>query len=92
VLNYLFPREDDLLGKFINHEAASSFLDGIQDPIVQSLVRAAYQTHLLSEAEVEGEFDLLYFIRIMEEFLRNREKVSKTLMGDFSDETSAWGT
>jgi hypothetical protein len=80
------------LGKFINHEEASRFLNSIQDPIVQSLVRSVYQTHLLSNAEVDGEFDLLYFFRIMEEFLRDREKLAKSLRGEFDQETSAWGS
>jgi hypothetical protein len=79
------------LGIFINHEAASEFLNNIQGPLVQSLVRASYRTILLTDAVVEGEFDLLYFFRIMEEFLRDREKLAKSLVGDFEDETDGWG-
>ena len=62
-------------GKLINHKDASEFLNGIQDPIVQSLVRYAYQTLCMSDAKLDGEFDLLYFFTIMEEFLRDREKL-----------------
>jgi len=81
------------MGKFINHEAASAFLNSIDDPIVQSLVRFAYQTTLMTDAVVEGEFDLLYFLRIMEEFLRDRERLAKALMGDFTEEDkTGWGS
>jgi len=80
------------MGKFINHEPASVFLNSIEDPIVQSLVRYAYQTVCMSDAVVEGEFDLLYFFRIMEEFLRDRETLAKSLLGDFGEDKSGWGT
>jgi hypothetical protein len=63
------------MGKFINHEADSAFLKTIEDPIVRSLVQYAYQTTLMTDAVVDGEFDLLYYFRIMEEFLRDRERL-----------------
>jgi hypothetical protein len=34
------------------------------------IVRYSYQTHCLSPEVPDGEFDLLYFFRIMEEFLK----------------------
>ena len=80
------------MGKFIKHDEASKFLNSIQDDIVRSLIISAYQTHLLSNTEVDGEFDLLYFFRILEEFLRDREKIAKSLKGDFEDELSGWGS
>src|SRR6478735_9386011 len=49
---------------------ASAFLHSIDTPIVLTLVRSSYTTILMSDAVVDGEFDLLYFFRIMEEFLR----------------------
>jgi hypothetical protein len=79
------------MGKFINHEPASAFLHSIDNPIVQTLVRSSYTTILMSDAVVDGEFDLLYFFRIMEEFLRDREKLAKALMGDFGDDKAVWG-
>jgi hypothetical protein len=79
------------LGKLINHEAASTFLNSIDDPVVKSLLRYAYQTVCMSDAAPEGEFDLLYFFRIMEEFLRDREGVAKALKGEFEDNKTGWG-
>ena len=78
------------MGKLINHEPASVFLNSIQDPIVQSLVRYAYQTLCMSDAKVEGEFDLLYFFTIMEQFLRDRETLAKALVGDFGEDKTGW--
>jgi hypothetical protein len=80
------------MGKFINHEPASAFLNSIEDPIVQGLVRYAYQTLCLSDAVVEGDFDLLYFARIMEEYLRDRERLAKALLGDFGEDKTDWGS
>ncbi len=80
------------MGKFINHEPASAFLSSIGDPVVQSLVRSAYQTLCMSEAVADGEFDLLYFFRVMEEFLRDREGLARALMGDFGEDRTGWGS
>ncbi len=93
---YLVPNfsflEDDTLGAFINHKLASEFLNEIEDPIIQSLLRSSYQTLCMSDASVDGDFDLLYFFRIMEEFLRDRKKLARSLLGDFEDEKDGWGT
>jgi hypothetical protein len=80
------------VGKVINHERASVFLNSIEDPIVQSLVRSAYQTLCMSDAVVDGEFDLLYFFRIMEEFLRDREDLARALRGNFGEDRTGWGS
>ena len=48
------------MGKFVNHERASDFTNSIEDPIVQSLVRYAYQTLCMSDAVVEGESQSTY--------------------------------
>jgi hypothetical protein len=80
------------MGKFINHEPASDFTNSIEDPIARSLVRYAYQTLCMSDAVVEGEFDLLYFARIMEEFLRDREALARSLRGEFGDDKTGWGS
>lgn len=80
------------MGKHINHEAASAFLNRIDDPIVKSLVRYSYQTLCLSHAVPDGEFDLLYFFRIMEEFLRDSEELAKALKGEFGEDKTGWGT
>ena len=79
------------MGKLINHEAASAFVNSIEDPIVNGLLRSVYQTICLSEAAPEGEFDLLYFARIMEDFLRDREWLAKALRGDFGENKTGWG-
>jgi len=79
------------MGRFINHEPAQAFLDGIEDPIVQSLVRYGYQTLCVSDAVVDGDFDLFFFSQVMEEFLRDRERLSKALMGDFGENKTGWG-
>jgi hypothetical protein len=76
----------------INHEAASAFLNSIEDPIVRDLVRYSYQIILMSDAFPQGDFDLLYFCRIMEEFLRDREKLAMWLRGEYEEDKTGWGT
>jgi hypothetical protein len=76
----------------INHEAASAFVNSIEDPIVRDLVRHSYVIILMSEAFPQGDFDLLYFFRIMEEFLRDREKLAMWLKGEYGEDKTGWGT
>jgi hypothetical protein len=84
------------MGTLINYEAASAFLNDIDDPIVQTLVRSAYQTLCMSDAiasgELEGQFDLLFFFRVMRDFLRDRESLAKALMNDFGEDKTGWGS
>jgi hypothetical protein len=79
------------MGKLINHEAASAFLDNIEDPIIKGLVRNSYQTICVSNAVPDCDFDLLYFFKIVEEFLRDREGLAKTLKGELEENKTGWG-
>ena len=78
-------------GKVFNHEAAHIFLQTVRDPIVKTLINNAYQTMCISEAAPEGEFDLLYFYRILEGFMRDREDLARALMGNFGENPTGWG-
>lgn len=80
------------MGELINYDSASKFLNSIQDPIVQSLIRSSYQMICMSSEPFEGELDLRFFFHIMEEFLRNREALAKALMGDFGEDKTGWGS
>ncbi len=71
------------MARLINHDKAKEFWDTISDPIVQALIQYA---HCLIFTKVpydfEGEFDLLYFYKILEAFLRDRERLAKALTGE----------
>ena len=72
---------------FINHAAAMKFKDEIQDPIVRNLVMRAYGTLIFEVApvEVQGQFDLLFFFKVLEAFLRDREGRAQELLGEDRD-------
>lgn len=70
------------MGKLIRHEEAKAYWDTIADPIVQALIQHAYsQIFVGTPIEFEGEFDLLFFFKIMESFLRDRERLAMALTG-----------
>lgn len=71
------------MGKLINHQKAKAYLDSISDPIVQALMEHAYsQIFLGTDAEFEGEFDLLFFFKILEALLYDRQRLAKALTGE----------
>ena len=55
-----------------------------------SIVRAVQKGFGIAGSD--GDFDLLYFARIMEEFLRDRERLARALMGDFGEDKAGWGS
>jgi hypothetical protein len=71
------------MGKLINHQKAKEFLDHLDDPIVQALIQEAY-AKIFSEGitNFEGEFDLLFFYRILAAFLQDREGLARALRGE----------
>ena len=76
---------------FINHQRASDFLRGIKDPIVGGLVKHAYEITLIIDATPQGQFDIDYFFRIMEMFLRDREILSRALLGEYGEDKTGLG-
>ena len=71
------------MGKLINHQKAKAYWDTIPDPVVQALIQQAYnQIFAGRPIEFEGEFDLLFFYKILESFLRDRERLAKALAGE----------
>jgi hypothetical protein len=71
------------MGKLINHQKAKEFLDQLDDPVVQALIQDAY-SKIFTEGitDFEGEFDLLFFYRILAAFLQDREALAKALRGE----------
>ena len=71
------------MGKLINHQKAKAYLDSIGDPIVQALMEHAYsQIFVGTTPEFEGEFDLLFFFKILQAFLHDRDRLAKALTGE----------
>lgn len=75
------------MGKLINHDKAIQYVDGIADPIVQSLIQYAYGKIFMEDllVELEGDFDLLFFFKALESLLRDRERLAKALLGEIQD-------
>ena len=70
------------MGKTLNYEQAIQFLYGIEDPVVQALIQHAYSKMFTENLPpCEGEFDLLFYFRAMEAFLRDRERLAQALTG-----------
>lgn len=75
------------MGKLINHDKAILYLDGIADPVVQSLIQYTYGKIFMEDLtdDLEGDFDLLFFFKALEALLRDREQLAKALMGEIQD-------
>ncbi len=75
------------MGKLINHDEAFEYLDSIPDPIVQSLIQHAYGKIFMEDLirNLEGDFDLLFFFKTLEAFVRDRERLARALTGETQD-------
>ncbi|HTU93347.1 MAG TPA: hypothetical protein VMF69_24920 [Gemmataceae bacterium] len=75
------------MGKLINHDKAMKYLDGLADPIVQSLIQYAYGKIIMEDLidNLESDFDLLFFFKTLEALLRDREQLAKALLGEIQD-------
>jgi hypothetical protein len=50
---------------FINQEAGRSFCDALEDPILRGLVTYAASEVFLMEDDPQGDFDMLYFSKLL---------------------------
>jgi hypothetical protein len=75
------------MGKLINHDKAIEYLDSIPDSTVQSLIQYAHGQIYMEDliANLEGDFDLLFFFKSLEALLRDRERLARTLKGEVMD-------
>jgi hypothetical protein len=70
-----------MMGKLVNHEKAKAYLDTISDPIVQTLIQHAHSLLCTGPStDFEGEFDLLFYYRLLESLLGDRERLAKLLL------------
>jgi hypothetical protein len=71
------------MGKLINHDKAKAYLDSIDDPVVQALIQHAYSQIFVGKSmEFEGDFDLLFFFKILGRFLHDRDRLAQALTGE----------
>jgi hypothetical protein len=71
------------MGKLIHHQKTKEFLDQLDDPIVRALIQDAY-AKIFSEGitDFEGDFDLLFFYRILAAFMHDRQGLARALRGE----------
>lgn len=69
------------MGKLINHDKADEFFKKIEDPIVRGAIEWSYGKIFLDNIpSPEGDFDLLFFYRILEATLRDRKIFANFLL------------
>ncbi len=76
---------------FRNRHEASAYADQIADPVTKALVKYSYEQICLSTDHPEGDFDLLYFFKIIHAFVKDRERMAKAFQGDFGENPTGWG-
>ncbi|MBV9121771.1 MAG: hypothetical protein JO112_00245 [Planctomycetes bacterium] len=78
--------------KLIHCEEAQDFLDQLSDPITRNLVNMAYvlavQKCCLEKSDFpQGEFDMLYFVKVLKDFFSEHQVLERTLAGE---KVGAW--
>lgn len=72
------------MGHLVNQKEAMEFVLSIDDGVVGRLVGEAYTTVLHSGIELDGDFDMLFFSKVLAEFLKDREERIRNLQGEFA--------
>ncbi len=71
---------------FLNQEEAKQFMNSCEDPIVRDFLWNAYATFLFKMAPnaPDGQFDVLFFTRVLAEMLNDRARLLRVLSGDLT--------
>ena len=77
--------------RFINGVAAQEFLDSIEDSIIKDVISKAYEKIIFSNSFPVGEFDLLYFYKILADLFRDRDTILQALTGEYREDKSGLG-
>ena len=72
---------------FLNVEQAKDLINSCGDPVDQEVLWTAYATLTFRMAPIElaGKFDVLFFIRVVSQMLKDRDQLQRMLSGDITD-------
>jgi hypothetical protein len=75
-------------GPYLNVEPAKDFANACSDPVVREVLWTAYGVLVfnMTGTPLEGKFDVLFSFKALVEMLKDRDRLSRVLAGDFSDE------
>jgi hypothetical protein len=74
------------MAKFINQDQAAVYRQSIEDPIVRGLCYEATTHLMMNEVEFDGDFDMLFHLKMIHMLVKNKESLMRYLGGDNSDE------
>ena len=77
---------EDIKDQFLNANKAKDFIGSVEDPVVREALWRAFQTvtFQMAPADVDGEFDLHFFMNVLSELFQDRVEFGKLLIGDSS--------
>lgn len=73
---------------FLNQEEAKEFMNSCEDPIVREVLWTAYATlgFKMAPNGPDGQFDVLFFTRVLAEMLKDRARLLRVLSGDLTED------
>lgn len=67
--------------QLINQDLAQQFRASIADPIVRGLCTTAFSQLLLTEEEYDGDFDVLFYTKMIYELVKDKDTLLRELQG-----------
>lgn len=78
----------DIVNQFLNVAEAKEFMNSFVDPIDREILWTAFAslTFRMAPHAPIGQFDVLFFIRVVAELLKDRARLQKVLSGDLIED------
>lgn len=75
---------DEIENQFLNVEKAKEFMNSLTDPVDREVLWRAYSVLTFSMAPhgPDGQFDVLFFTRVLAEVLKDRDDLLRVLSGN----------
>ncbi len=67
--------------RYLNQDEALNYRNSIEDPVIKDFCMQAYGNLVFSNFNCDGQFDVLFYMKLVYELFKNKELVIKQLSG-----------
>ena len=68
-------------GNLLNQTEAQKYRQSIDDPVVRGICLQGFSEILMSEEQFDGDFDMLFFTKMIHALVRDKDELIEQLLG-----------